>query len=194
MLTVNTSQNPSIHQNQQQEDSLKEWQKEFNRHFATIPYTYTKKWPSLPATLGAKYPYELGLSQMLELPLPSSIHSYIKTHAVSAQLQLSLFDLESGHFFGDTWLGNADTLVSLKSGNSKNAHVKMGSPLTLNASESNSPQIRQSESPNIVSTPSGSIESVRMNIHYKNLCFYMHSPVTSPHVIAVIEVVFIGIL
>jgi hypothetical protein len=72
---------------------------------------------------GAKYPYQLGLAQLSDFPVPKALFPLEPSSRVHLQTRLSYFDLETGLFFGKTWTGNHKTKIAL---DGKNSGAKRG--------------------------------------------------------------------
>ncbi|KAJ3068829.1 Nephrocystin-4 [Podochytrium sp. JEL0797] len=90
----------------------------------TSPLALEEPWRKLHATISggptSKFPYALSFSRIETLPIPQFIDAaYLKDEEKPLLLQLrtSLFDLESGMFFGRTWIDPVE--FDLRAGSSK---------------------------------------------------------------------------
>jgi hypothetical protein len=169
MLTIST--NPTEPSN-----ALLEWNKHFQNQSASyISYenlknNSSKKLNNLQASLGAKYPYELGLSELNEIPLPKPILTDLKENCnVYLQPRLSLFDLESCQFYGQTWSGNDHVLLNLREKKSSIGNLKL-SKGTLVVDLSVKEPLEGNHSPNKLG---GLSEKERLDVQFKNCvsCF-----------------------
>ena len=100
-------------------------------HSPPIPYSPSSKSSLLTLPALGKYAYQLGLSTLTDLPLPSSLLPHLSNNAhVYLQPRLSFFDLDTGVFFGKTWTGNPSTYVNIqeKRGKLGNVSATQGSP------------------------------------------------------------------
>ncbi|KAH6570705.1 hypothetical protein BASA62_004199 [Batrachochytrium salamandrivorans] len=152
------------------------------------------------------YPYQLALSSIENLPLPQGVVQLtLASRPLTCELQVraTLFDTELGRFFGKTWISPVPTHVHLN----KDRHAQSSSRLGLanlkkrkadlglksQAESEITHDIDLESSQDDTSSNSDEIylATHRVTVKLSEICLYFHTPVKSPHVVVVIEFVFL---
>ena len=208
------------------------WHAAFEQHSLILPYTATPSiLTSIPlnakdvgkdasrfqaaASSGIHYPYQIALSKIENISLPKCItDSYLSSDGpLLLEIRASLFDLESGRFFGKTWVHpdpinlRTSKLVqsSIKlnhkhpSRNPENAKKKTRRASDTDDSQSsegdddsdNSSKEDNDDHDGLLSKPvSGTSHKISLNA--SNLCLYFHTSLKSEHIVTVLEFIFYG--
>ncbi|KAJ3035882.1 Nephrocystin-4 [Rhizophlyctis rosea] len=211
------------------------WTKRFILNGRVIPYTPPTPQPSTKRTSRSpskhrpvityqlsqpslRYPYQLLFSKLEGLPIPPTISdSYLQSSApLACQIRASLFDLQTGCFFGKTWVGKevvdlrAKGRVALMRDGSikgkkppkpkklpKRARRKQqsddsdesDSDESYESSESGSESGDDEEREEVI--VGHAIQGHRVNIGFREECLYLHTPLCGQHIVAILEFVFV---
>ncbi|KAJ3055846.1 Nephrocystin-4, partial [Rhizophlyctis rosea] len=160
-----------------------------------------------------RYPYQLLFSKLEGLPIPPTIpDTYLQSSApLALQIRASLFDLQTGCFFGRTWKGRESVdlkakgrVAMLKEGKGRNGKVERRRRRQRSDSDDSDEDESRSESEDSdseVDEDDGeereeagfghAIQGHRVNIGFQDECLYLHTALSSPNVVAILEFVFI---
>ncbi|OAJ42955.1 hypothetical protein BDEG_26342 [Batrachochytrium dendrobatidis JEL423] len=181
-------------------------------HVVSTPIHHRPKSPSkhisrvqAPTASGITYPYQLAFSTIENLLLPTGITQSspsLKQSLLQLKICATLFDTETGRFFGKTWISPVPMTVhtgkaqhdrhSPQTGGSlKTQNTKIRSNDSSQNGFSDEDSCDSSDSRGLNGIPDGAnLISHRVTVGASRICLYFHTPVKSPHVAIAIEFVF----
>ncbi|KAJ3332951.1 Nephrocystin-4 [Blyttiomyces sp. JEL0837] len=147
-----------------------------------------------------RFPYCISLGSLEGLPLPKFVsQSYLDSDApILLQIRLSLFDMESGSFFGRTWLNPSGINLRnpLANEDEDEDSGQSGSDAEESGSEGSRGDSKASDGRSSVdeksrALPADVLSNQRITIDLGDMNLFLHTGLYSPHIVIVAEFVVI---